>query len=79
MIPRIENTYPLDCECGENRLSLTHIFFYCPLYTIQRLPLINMLQNDNMSITMKSLLSDNDKYCKSVIKFLNQIKFIDKI
>ena len=79
LIPRIENTYPLECECQEDRLSLRHIFFYCPNYTYQRLPIINMLQNDHKTLTLKNLFSDNSFYCKSIMTFLRSIKYLDKI
>ena len=79
LIPRIEGTYPLDCDCGENRLSLAHIFFYCPFYTIQRLPIITMLQRDNKAITMKNLLGDDGEYCKTIIRFLKLIDFMKNI
>ena len=79
LIPRIENTYPLECECQEDRLSLRHIFFYCPNYTYQRLPIINMLQNDHKTLTLKNLFSDNSFYCKSIMRFLRSIKYLDKI
>ena len=79
LVPRIENTYPLDCDCQEDRLSLRHIFFYCPFYTVQRIPIITLLQNDNRTITLKNLLSDNSIYCKYIIAFLRAIKFLEYI
>ena len=79
LVPRIENTYPLECECQENRLSLRHIFFNCPNYTMQRIPILNLLQNDNKTITLKNLLSDNSLYCKHIITFLRSINFLEKI
>ena len=79
LIPRIENTYPLDCVCGESRLSLRHIFFNCPNYTIQRLPIITMLQRDNKAMNLKNLLGDDNAYSKHIMNYLRLIKFIDQI
>ena len=79
LIPHIENTYSLECECGKNRLSLNHIIFNCTNYTIQRLPIITVLQKDKKVINLKNLLGDDSAYSKYIIDFLRTINFLKQI
>ena len=79
LVPRIEGTFPLHCNCDGSRLSLYHIFFNCGYYINQRTDLIYMLQKDRKEFNLKSLLEDNQSYCDKVIKYLIDINYINKI
>ena len=79
LVPRIDGTFPLNCNCDGSRLTLNHIFFDCSYLIIEREPLINQLYKDKKNFTLKSILDDNENYCKLVIDFLKSTKFINKI
>ena len=78
LIPRIEGNYGKDCECGE-KLTLSHIFFECHKYNVQRQPLINMLRDDNKLLSLKNLLEDNLFYGDQVYEFIKNSNLIDEI
>ena len=78
LIPHIEGTFPLSCNCDGSRLTLHQIFFNC-CYTEQREPILNQLYEDKENFVLKSILADNDKYSKLVINFLKETNLYDKI
>ena len=79
LVPHIEGTFPLNCNCDGSRLSLNHIFFDCSYFIIEREPLIKQLYNDKKNLTLKSILDDSEEYCKLSIDFLKSINLYNKI
>ena len=52
LIPRIEGTYPLQCNCDGTSLTLYHMFFNCSFYITQREQIINKLYEDKKNLTL---------------------------
>ena len=79
LIPHIEGTFPIYCNCDGSRLSLHHLFFNCSFYINEREELLNQLYNDKKNFDLKNILEDNEKYCKLVIDYLKNIGYLNKI
>ena len=60
LIPHIEGTYPLTCECDGSRLNLHHVFFNCNYYVVQRLPILDELSNNNFYDLVLTFLKDKN-------------------
>ena len=79
LIPHIEGTYPLTCQCDGSRLDINHVFFKCSKYVVQRTTILDELTSNNLNFNLKNLLSDNDNLCDLVINFLKDTNFIKEI
>ena len=79
LIPHIEGTYPVVCNCDGSNISLHHIFFNCSHYVLERLPLIQILHENELNCNLKNILSDNDEIIDEVFKFLQKIDYLKDI
>ena len=79
LIPHIEGTYPRTCQCDGSRLNLEHVFFNCSHYVVQRIPILEELNNNNLNFNIKNLLSDNDILCDLALEYLKEINFLKEI
>ena len=79
LTPHIQGTHPVVCNCDGSFISLNHIFFNCNYYTNQRLPLINMLIEDDLNLNLRNLLANNEDFIDEVFKFLNDTNLMKEL
>ena len=49
------------------------------LCSVQRLPILEELSNNNLNFNVKNLLSDNDNFCDQTLECLKETNFIKEI
>ena len=79
LTPHIQGTYPFVCNCDGSHMSLNHIFFNCNYYTNQRLPIINMLIENDLNLNLRNLLANNEDFIDEVFQFLINIDLMKEL
>ena len=74
----ISRTPQKDCDNCNEELSLDHIFIYCPLFTLQRRPLIDHCNSKNIPFTTDHLFQGNFP-SSLLLQFLRTCNLEDKI